>query len=169
MRAVPDVVAPRLRILFVGINPGLYTARIGHHFGRPGNRFWPALHASGLTPRLFSPYESGGILELGLGIVNLVDRPTARADEVKDEELREGARRLARKVRRLKPRWVAVLGLQPYRTAFGRPEAKPGRQDELIGGARVWLLPNPSGLNARYQVPDLARLFRALKRAAASR
>jgi TDG/mug DNA glycosylase family protein len=165
-RTVADVAVPGLRILFVGINPGLYTAAIGRHFGRPGNRFWPALHAAGLTPRLFSPFESRELLRLSLGITNLVSRATARADEVGEDELRTGARRLERKVRRLKPALVAVLGLEPYRKAFGRPEARVGPQNERIGGAKAWLLPNPSGLNAHYQVPDLARLFRALGRAA---
>jgi double-stranded uracil-DNA glycosylase len=160
---VPDVVAPGLRVLFSGINPGLYSGAVGHHFARPGNRFWKALSASGFTPRLLSPFEEEELLGLGLGITNLVERATATADKLAPEELRAGARRLERKVRRLRPRVVAFLGLTAYRTAFGRPKAVMGPQPEPLGGARVWLLANPSGLNAHHQVPDLARAFGALR------
>jgi TDG/mug DNA glycosylase family protein len=161
-----DVIDTGLRVLFVGINPGLYTAAIGHHFGRPGNRFWPALHGGGFTPRVYSPFESGRLVDLGLGITNLVGRPTTRADELTREELQEGVRRLERKVRRYRPKWLAFLGLTSYRVAMGQPRAVLGAQPERIAGAAVWLLPNPSGLNAHHQAGDLARLFGELKVAA---
>ena len=164
-KRTPDVVAPGLRVLFCGINPGLYTAAIGCHFGRPGNRFWPALHAGGFTPRLLSPFEQHELLQWGYGITNLVARATARADELAGDELRAGARALGRKVRRLRPGVVALLGVGPYRTAFGRPAAAPGPRPERIGASRVWLLPNPSGLNAHYRLADLAALFAELRRA----
>jgi double-stranded uracil-DNA glycosylase len=159
---VPDVVAPGLRVLFVGINPGLYSAAVGHHFARPGNRFWKALAAAGFTAGVLSPFEERLLLERGLGITNLVGRATATADSVGAEELRAGARSLERKVRRLRPRTVAFLGLGAYRTAFGRRDAVPGPQPQSVGGAPAWLLPNPSGLNANHQLPDLAARFREL-------
>lgn len=162
---VPDVIAPRLRVLFVGINPGLYTAAIRHHFGRPGNRFWPALHAGGFTPRLLSPFEESLLLDHGLGITNLVNRATAKADELTPAELVRGAKRLAEKVERYQPRFMAVLGLTAYRIAFNEPRAVLGRQDERLAGATVWLLPNPSGLNAHHQPAQLARLFAELRTA----
>ena len=165
-RTVPDVVAPGLRVLFVGINPGLYTAAVGHHFGRPGNRFWPALHGAGFTDRLLHPSEQRELLARGLGITNLVPRATAAADELTEDELRAGARALERKVRRLRPACVAFVGLGAYRIALGRPRASVGPQPELFGGARVWLLPNPSGLNASYQLPRLVEAFTELRRAA---
>jgi double-stranded uracil-DNA glycosylase len=152
-------------VLFCGINPGLYTAAIGCHFGRPGNRFWPALHAGGFTPRLLSPFEQHELLQWGYGITNLVGRATARADELTDAELRAGARALGRKVRQLRPGVVAFLGVGSYRTAFGRPAAVPGPLPEGIGESRLWLLPNPSGLNAHYRLADLAALFAELRRA----
>lgn len=160
---VADVIDAGLNVLFVGINPGLYSAAIGHHFGRPGNRFWPALHAGGFTPRLFSPFEEIRLLELGLGISNLVDRATATADELTREELRDGVRRLERKVRRYRPRVIAPLGLTSYRTAFERPKAVLGPQAERLAASHLWLLPNPSGLNAHHQPADLARLFGRLR------
>jgi TDG/mug DNA glycosylase family protein len=163
-KRTPDVIAPGLRVLFCGINPGLYTAAIGCHFGRPGNRFWPALHAGGFTPRPLSPFEQHELLPLGCGITNLVARATARADELSDDELRAGGRALARKVRRLRPGAVAFLGVTAYRTAFGRPWAVLGLQPERLGGARLWVLPNPSGLNAHYRPADLGRLFAELRR-----
>jgi TDG/mug DNA glycosylase family protein len=163
-KSVSDTVTVGLRVLFCGINPGLYTAAIGCHFGRPGNRFWPALHAGGFTPRLFSPFEQYELLPLGYGITNLVGRATARADELTGDELAAGARELERKVRRLRPGVVAVLGVTSYRTAFGRPKAVVGPQSEPIGIARAWLLPNPSGLNAHFQPADLAALFGELRR-----
>jgi double-stranded uracil-DNA glycosylase len=171
-KTVPDVIAPNLKVLFCGINPGLYTAVIGHHFGRPGNRFWPALHTAGITPRLLSPYEERELLDHGYGITNLVARATATADELSNQELIEGGQALVEKIRRYRPRFLGVLGLTAYRTAFGRPQTKIGLQAERFAaapdfpGARLWVLPNPSGLNAHYQLAGLARLFRALKEAA---
>jgi TDG/mug DNA glycosylase family protein len=162
-RGVPDLVAPGLRLLFVGINPGLYTAAIGHHFGRPGNRFWQALHAGGFTPRLVSPFEEHELLACGLGITNMVDRATARADELSDDELRAGARRLERLVRKFRPACIAPLGLTSYRIAFDEPRARLGLQPRRLAGAEIWLLPNPSGLNAHHQPADLARMFQSLR------
>ena len=162
-KTVPDLIAPNLKVLFCGINPGLYTAAIGHHFGRPGNRFWPALHAAGFTPRLFSPFEERELLPLGYGITNVVPRTTAAADELSDDEVRAGGKQLIATVKRYKPRVLAVLGVGAYRTAFDRPKAKVGPQDETIGSTQVWVLPNPSGLNAHYQSADLARVFRQLR------
>ncbi|MET0285361.1 MAG: G/U mismatch-specific DNA glycosylase [Polyangiales bacterium] len=161
-RVLPDVIAPGLRVLFVGENPGLYSAAIGHQFGRPGNRFWPALARAGLTPRLYDPREDQALLELGLGITNLVARTTARAAELEPEELLQGARELTRKVERYAPAVVAVVGITAYRVAFGRPRAKLGWQTERLGPSRLHVLPNPSGLNAHHQLDALARLFRAV-------
>jgi double-stranded uracil-DNA glycosylase len=163
---VPDVIEPDLLVLFCGINPGLYSGAVGHHFARPGNRFWRTLHASGFTPRVLSPFEETELLGFGLGITNLVNRATATATSVPDTQLRRGAANLRRKVRRYRPRWLAVLGLGAYRTAFGRPLASIGRQQETLGETRIWLLPNPSGLNAHYQLPHLARVFSELREAA---
>ena len=160
-----DVIGPGLRVLFCGINPSLYSAAIGHHFGRPGNRFWPALHAGGFTPRLFSPYEDRELIHLGLGLTNLVARATAAADELAAEELIRGRRALERKLRRHRPTCVAFLGITAYRTAFGLPDAVLGRQPEQLGEAVAWVLPNPSGLNAHFQIADLGRLFAGLRRA----
>ena len=162
-KTLPDVIAPGLRVLFCGINPGLYTAAIGHHFGRPGNRFWPALHAAGFTDRVLSPFDERELLACGIGITNVVNRATARADELTLDELREGGHALARKVKRYRPRVLAVAGVGAYRAAFGRPRAAVGPQEETIGGTRLWVLPNPSGLNAGYQLAALAREFRALR------
>jgi double-stranded uracil-DNA glycosylase len=156
------VAAPGLRVLFCGINPGLYSAATGHHFARPGNRFWPALHAAGFTPRQLHPSEKACLLELGYGLTNLVSRATASADELAPHEFVAGRRRLARKVRLLRPRIVAFLGLGAYRHAFGRPEARVGPQPQRFEGARLWVLPSPSGLNANYQTPALVKLFRQL-------
>jgi TDG/mug DNA glycosylase family protein len=164
---VPDVIAPGLTVLFCGINPGLYTAAIGHHFGRPGNRFWPALFAAGFTPRLLQPAEERELLPLGYGITNVVARATATAAELSVAELMAGGQRLRAKVKRFRPRFLAVLGVGAYRVAFGQPRAGLGLQDEPIGATQVWVLPNPSGLNAHYQAADLARLFRELREAAA--
>jgi TDG/mug DNA glycosylase family protein len=165
-KSVPDVIARNLRVLFCGINPGLYTAAVGHHFARPGNRFWPALHAAGFTERLLAPHEERELLKPGYGITNVVARATATAAELSREEFVEGGRVLASKVKRHGPRYLAILGITAYRAAFDRPEAAPGLQAEKIGEARVWVLPNPSGLNAHYQPADLARLFRELRVAA---
>ncbi|HYO99561.1 MAG TPA: G/U mismatch-specific DNA glycosylase [Pyrinomonadaceae bacterium] len=164
-KIVRDVIAPQLRVLFCGINPGLYTAAVGHHFARPGNRFWPALHASGFTDRLLSPFEERELLARGYGITNVVRRATATAEELSAEEYVEGGRRLATKVRRYRPLFLAVLGVGAYRTAFAQPKAKLGLQPESIGETSVWVLPNPSGLNAHYQPKDLARMFGELRRA----
>jgi double-stranded uracil-DNA glycosylase len=163
---IPDLIAPRLRVLFIGINPGLYSGAVGHHFARPGNRFWPVLYAAGFTPRLLSPSEERELLGLDLGITNLVARTTATAAELSSEELQEGARSLARKVDRYEPRVVAFLGLESYRKGLRRPRAIIGLQEETISGSAVWLLPNPSGLNAHFQIPELARLYRELNVAA---
>jgi TDG/mug DNA glycosylase family protein len=163
---IKDVIAPGLRVLFCGINPGLYSGATGHHFARPGNRFWPALHRSGFTPRLVSPFEERILLDLGLGITNVVARTTPVASELGDDELRAGGQRLRRKVTRYQPNFLAVLGLGAYRAAFGEKDARVGLQARTIGTTQLWLLPNPSGLNAHYQLPDLAREFRKLCKAA---
>ncbi|MER6620153.1 G/U mismatch-specific DNA glycosylase [Streptomyces sp. NPDC000931] len=168
-RLVPDVVADGLRVLFCGINPGLMTAATGHHFARPGNRFWPALHRSGFTPRLLLPSEQRELLSYGLGITNVVARTTARADELSAEEYREGGRLLALKVARLRPRWLAVLGVTAYRAAFDDRKARVGPQERTIGDSRVWVLPNPSGLNAHWTPATLAEEFGRLREAAAER
>ena len=158
-----DVIAPNLRVLFCGINPGLYTAAVGHHFARPGNRFWPALHAAGFTTRVLSPFDERELLKSGFGITNVVMRTTATADQLTREEIIAGGEQLRAKVRRYKPRVLAVLGVGAYRTAFSQPKAAIGQQTETIGDTLLWVLPNPSGLNANYQAADLARLFRELK------
>ena len=165
-KTVPDVIAPGLRVLFCGINPGLYTAYAGHHFARPGNRFWPTLFAAGFTNRLLAPHEERELLPLGYGITNVVRRASATADELTPDEIIQGGKRLKAKVKRYEPRHLAVLGVSVYRIAFDKPKAKVGPQDELIGETRVWALPNPSGLNAHYQLADLARVFGALREAA---
>lgn len=162
-KTLPDVIAPDLDVLFCGINPGLYTAAVQQHFGRPGNRFWPTLFGAGFTPRLFHPSEQYELLKLGYGITNVVARATAAADELSREELLEGGRLLVRKVKRYKPRYLAIVGVGAYRTAFERPKAKMGLQEEPIGETRVWVLPNPSGLNANYQADALVALFRELR------
>ena len=166
-KPLPDVVAPDLRVLFCGINPSLLSAARGHHFARPGNRFWPALHLAGLTPHLLAPEEDGELPHFGLGVTNLVDRPTRTAAELEPAELRAGAVQLAALVTRYRPAVVAVLGLTAWRSAFDAAAAM-GRQDRPIGGAVTWVLPNPSGLNAHYQLPDLARLYGRLGRPVAS-
>ncbi|MEV5922035.1 G/U mismatch-specific DNA glycosylase [Streptomyces pseudogriseolus] len=163
---MPDVVADGLRVLFCGINPGLMTAATGHHFARPGNRFWPALHRSGFTPRLLPPSEQHALLSYGLGITNVVARATARADELTAEEYRQGGRELAVKVTRLRPRWLAVLGVTAYRAAFDDRKAAVGPQVRTIGASRVWVLPNPSGLNAHWTPTTLAEEFARLREAA---
>ncbi len=162
-RTIPDVIAAGLRVVFAGINPGLYSAATGRHFARPGNRFWPALHRSGFTPRLLHPDEQEQLLGLGLGITNIVARATARADELRPGELRDGGRALAAKVDRLRPQWLAVVGVTAYRTAFGAPGARVGPQEESLGGSHVWVLPNPSGLNAHWSAESLAGEFARLR------
>jgi TDG/mug DNA glycosylase family protein len=162
---IRDVIAAGLQVLFVGINPGLYSAAIGHHFGRPGNRFWPAVHAGGFTPRLLTPFGERELLNYNLGLTNIVSRGTATAAELTHEELVRGAKILERKVRRYRPKMVALLGLTSYRDAFDRPKATLGLQPEKLGGSPVWLLPNPSGLNAHHPPAELAKQFKALRRA----
>ena len=165
-RTIPDVLAPELRVLFCGINPGLWSAATGYHFARPGNRFWPALHRGGFTARQLRPDEQRDLLADRLGITNLVPRATARADELTADELRAGGRVLAGKLRRYRPGWLAVLGVGAYRTAFGRAGATVGPQPDRVAGVPVWVLPNPSGLNASWPIPRLAEAFRELHRAA---
>lgn len=165
-KTVPDLIAPGLRVLFCGINPGLYSAATGHHFARPGNRFWPTLFAAGFTDRLLKPSEEAELLSLGYGITNVVRRASAAADELSNEEMVRGGPRLRAKVRRHRPRYLAVLGIGVYRVAFRQPKAQLGPQPESIGETAVWVLPSTSGLNAHYQAGDLARLFRELRDAA---
>lgn len=164
-RTVPDVIAHGLRVLFCGINPGLYSAAVRHHFARPGNRFWPALHAAGFTPRLLRPSEERELLSYGLGITNIVARATANAGELTNDDLVRGGRRLKAKVRRYRPEVLAMLGVGAYKTAFTRSRAALGEQDEKIGETRVWVLPNPSGLNANYKPAQFAAQFRELREA----
>ena len=166
-KTLPDVIAANLRVLFCGINPGLYTAAVGHHFARPGNRFWPALHQSGFTERLVSPFDERDLLKSGIGISNVVPHATASAAELTKEDFIAGGRALAAKVKRYRPQVVAILGVGAYRHAFAKPKAQIGEQAERIHDARVWVLPNPSGLNANYQLPELVRLFVELRQASA--
>jgi TDG/mug DNA glycosylase family protein len=163
-RTIDDLIAPDLDVLFVGINPGLWSGATGFHFARPGNRFWKAIHQAGLTSRLLQPDEQDALLASGIGIVNLVPRTTAAAAELSDDELRAGGLALTVKIERFHPRQVAFLGVSTYRTAFGRPKASIGRQEERIAGSEVWVLPNPSGLNAHFQLPDLAAAYASLRK-----
>ena len=167
-RTVDPVIAPGLRVLFCGINPGLYTAWAGHHFARPGNRFWPALHRSGFTPRQLHPSEQAALLDLGLGVTNVVERATATAAELSPDELRTGGRRLEETAERFGPAYVALLGVTAYRAAFGEPRAVLGEQARRLGPSQLWVLPNPSGLNAHYTPAALAGLFAELRRSVAS-
>ena len=160
--ALADLVGPDLRVLFCGINPGTRSGELGLHFARPGNRFWKLLWAGGFTESVLLPEEQHSLPGLGIGITNLVGRVTGAASELSVAELREGAAQLEAKVEMLRPRCVAVLGLQAYRTAFGKPEAVIGRQPELLGTALLWLLPNPSGLQAHYQLPEMSEMFKSL-------
>jgi TDG/mug DNA glycosylase family protein len=162
-RVLPDLIAPDLDVLFCGINPGLYTAWAGHHFARPGNRFWPALYRSGFTPRLLRPAEERELLQCRCGITNLVARASVAAAELTDEELLAGGRQLERKLKRYRPLTLAVLGIGAYQTAFQQRRVKLGRQPELIGGTTVWVLPSPSGLNAHYKPEEFAELFAELR------
>jgi len=162
-KTVPDLIKSDLRVLFCGINPGLYSGATGHHFARPGNRFWPALHRGGFTPRQVSPFQEKELLQVGLGIHNFLTRTTAVASALTDEELRAGARALERKVLRYTPSVLAVLGVGAYRVGFARPKAKLGLQEEMIGPTRLWILPNPSGLNAHYTVSRLGQMFVELR------
>ncbi len=162
-KTVPDVIAPNLRVLFCGINPGLYTAAVSRHFARPGNRFWRALYDGGFTDRVLSPFDQLELLSNGYGVTNVVARATASADQLNRDEIVAGGKRLTAKVRRYQPKILAILGVGAYRLAFHRPRATVGRQNEKISNTVLWVLPNPSGLNANYQQPELARLFQELK------
>jgi TDG/mug DNA glycosylase family protein len=163
---IPDLVSPDIRVLLVGINPSLYSGWTGLHFARPGNRLWRTLHEAGFTDRLLRPEETDAVLAAGLGITNLVARATARADELADDEIRAGVPTLARLVTSLQVPFVAFLGVSTYRVGFARPKARVGRQDESFEGAAVWVLPNPSGLNAHYQQPALTAAYADLRVAA---
>jgi TDG/mug DNA glycosylase family protein len=167
-QAVADLIGPDLRVLFCGINPGTLSGDLNLHFARPGNRFWKLLCAGGFTESVLSPAEQHTLLGLGIGITNLVARVTSAASELGVAELREGAVQLEGKVGKWRPRCVAVLGLQAYRTAFLRTGAVVGRQSELLNGARLWLLPNPSGLQAHYQLPEMTEMYKALYQSAFS-
>jgi len=162
-RTTEDLIDYDLRILFCGINPGLYSAATGFHFARPGNRFWKALYLAGFTDRILHPSEEHELLERGYGITSFCKRATARADELSAEEFVEGGRLLVKKLEKYKPQILAVLGIMAFRAAFQKPKAKLGRQDEQIANTPVWVLPNPSGLNAHYQADDLAALFREIR------
>ena len=164
-KKVADLIAPNLTVLFCGINPGLYSAAVGHHFAGPGNLLWPTLFAAGFTPRLFNAFDANELLALGFGITNLVPRTTAAADELDHDELHAGARAVTRKVRQWQPKWVAFLGLHAYRVAFERRKAIVGLQEETIGLTKIWLLPNPSGLNAFHQPAILNQMFREFRQA----
>lgn len=166
-KTVQDVIAPGLSIVFCGINPGLYSGVTGHHFARPGNRFWPTLHAAGFTPRLLRPFEERALLQYGYGITNVVERATATAAELGPDEFVQGGKRLHEKIVQYAPHFLAILGITAFRAAFDRPKAALGLQPDPIGTTRVWVLPNPSGLNAHYRREDLARLYRELREAAA--
>lgn len=163
---VPDIIAPGLKVLFCGINPGLYSGAVGHHFARPGNRFWPSLYASGFTSRLLSPEEERELLNYDCGITNFVAQATAGAADLSDREIIAGGKRLVQKVQEYQPKYLSILGIGVYRKAFSRPKAQVGPQAETIGRTRLWVLPNPSGLNAHYQLEDLADLFLELRNAA---
>jgi TDG/mug DNA glycosylase family protein len=166
-RTVPDLVRPGLAVLLCGINPSLWSGAVGLHFASPSNRLWPTLHVSGWTSRRLMPWETDEVLAAGLGISNLVPRATARADELTDDELREGLPRLEALAARVQPRWVAFLGLSSYRVATGERRATVGPQQRTVGPAQVWLLPNPSGLNASWQLPRLAQAYAELRVVAA--
>ena len=166
-RVLPDLLGPGLRIVFCGINPGLWSAATGHHFARPGNRFWPALHDAGLTPRRLDPAEQAELLPLGLGLTNVVPRASARADELTRQEYVDGGAALRAKVERHAPAWLAVLGVTAYRAAFGDRTAQVGEQAVTWGPTRLWVLPNPSGLNAHWSAKALADEFHRLGAAAA--
>ena len=165
-KTIRDVIAPNLHVLFCGINPGLYSGATGHHFARPGNRFWPTLYQAGFTPRLLHPSEERELLDYGYGITNLVPRATATADELSTEELVAGQRRLKSKVKRYQPQVLAVLGISAYRTAFAQKEVTLGKQPKPLANSIVWVLPNPSGLNAHFQLADLAKYFQLLRQEA---
>ncbi len=161
-KTVPDLIAPNLQVLFCGINPSLYSVVVGHHFARPGNRFWKTLHTAGFTERVLAPFEDGMLLQQGYGLTNIVDRATARADQLDPTEYVGGYQQLASKVQQYQPRVLAVLGIGAYRTAFNQPKAVIGQQNEFLGDAQIWVLPNPSGLNAHYQLEGLKRAYQEL-------
>jgi TDG/mug DNA glycosylase family protein len=165
-RAMPDIIAPNLRVLFCGINPSVYSAVVGHHFARPGNRFWKALFHSGFTPYLFSPDEDESLLDYGLGITNVASPATTAAADLSNDHFISGAQILREKVLGFKPRYLAIIGVSTYRVAFSKPRAVVGPQDETIGDTKIWVLPNPSGLNAHYQIADLNKLYSELREAA---
>jgi double-stranded uracil-DNA glycosylase len=165
-RRVPDLIAPNLRVLFCGINPSLYSAVVGHHFARPGNRFWPTLHRAGFTERLLQPSEEHELLALGFGITNVFSRASASAASLSPEDYRQGSKSLRRKLQRYRPRIIAFLGIGAYRIAAGRRDAQVGPQPVPFAGVATWALPNPSGLNAHYQLAELAEHYRALARVA---
>lgn len=161
-RTVPDIIAPNLQVLFCGINPSLYSAVVGHHFARPGNRFWRSLHIAGFTDRVLAPSEDRELLQLGYGLTNIVDQATARADQLTTTELIAGHHSLAAKIQHYQPQYLAILGISAYRAAFMQPKATIGRQNETLHDTLLWVLPNPSGLNAHYQIEDLGRVYREL-------
>ena len=160
---VPDIIAPDLKVLFCGINPSVYSAVVGCHFARPGNRFWPALHKGGFTPHQIAPHNDRDLLELGYGLTNVATRATVAAADLSDDELRADARLLIEKVELYRPQWLAILGIGAYRVAFDEPRAKIGRQTRTIGATKIWVLPNPSGLNAHYTPAQLASKFGELR------
>ena len=162
-RTIPDVLEPGLALVFCGINPGLYSGAIGHHFARPGNRFWSTIHRAGFTDRLLSPFEDGLLPRYGIGVTNLVERSTAQASELSADELRAGGARLLAKLQRLRPGALAIVGISAYRTAFDRPRAAVGLQEPSPAGMPVWVVPNPSGLNAHYRPADLVDAYRELR------
>jgi TDG/mug DNA glycosylase family protein len=162
-KTVPDIIAPNLEVLLCGINPSIYSAAVGHHFARPGNRLWKTLHAAGFTPHVFHPSDDQELLALGVGMTNICDRATARADELSKADLMTGRHTLGQKVTHYQPKMLAILGISAYRTAFKQPKATLGHQPDQFHGASVWVLPNPSGLNAHYQLDDLARVYGELR------
>jgi double-stranded uracil-DNA glycosylase len=162
-KRLPDVIGLNLKVLFCGINPGLYSAAVGHNFARPGNRFWPTLFAAGFTDRLLSPFEEHELLRFGCGITNIAARATARAEELTNDELISGARKLINKVNLYKPKFLAIVGVTAYRVAFMAPKAVLGLQSKTINETRIWVLPNTSGLNAHHQMPELTEHFRRLR------
>lgn len=162
-KALPDLIKTGLQVLFCGINPGLYSGAVGHHFARPGNRFWTTLFRAGFTDKTMAPVDEEQLLGLGYGITNIVNFATAQASELSLQMLREGAAVLEKKVARFRPKVLAVLGIDAYRKAFGRPEAHVGPQDEGIDNTEVWVMPSPSGINASYQIADLVRIFSDLR------
>lgn len=160
---IPDLVGPGLRVLLVGINPSLWSGAVGLHFANPSNRLWPVLYASGWTPERLDPSETDHVLAAGIGITNLVARSTARADELSADELVAGMPLVEALARRWKPQWVAFLGLTTYRLATGDKRAGVGALERAVGGRPAWLLPNPSGLNASWQLPRLTAAYADLR------